>query len=169
MLVRKIVSGGQTGVDRAALDAALAARFPCGGWCPADRSAEDGPIPTTYPLTPLAIGGLRERTRQNVIDSDGTLIVCDGTLTRGELTGGTQLTSRVAQEHGRPLLVIDASKLPAGRAIEAIAAWIDASGIGILNVAGPRASGWPQGYAYTREVIGKLLQSASTQGDTSRD
>src|SRR5579862_7217711 len=85
VLLRKIVTGGQTGVDRGALDAALASQFPCGGWCPADRSAEDGVIPATYPLTPLPGGGLRERTRQNVIDSDGTLIVCDGTLTGGEL------------------------------------------------------------------------------------
>jgi hypothetical protein len=68
----KIVSGGQTGVDGGVLDAALAAEFPCGGWFPADRSAEDGPIPARYPLTPLARGGYRERTRQNVLDSGGT-------------------------------------------------------------------------------------------------
>ena len=64
MALTRIVSGGQTGVDRGALDAALAAGFPCGGWCPADRAAEDGAIPVRYPLTPLARGGYRERTRQ---------------------------------------------------------------------------------------------------------
>ncbi len=99
MPLRKIVSGGQTGVDRVALDAALASQFPCGGWCPVDRSAEDGVIPATYPLTPLPDGDLRERTRQNVIDSDGTLIVSDTRLTGGALAGGTQLTWRVAKEH----------------------------------------------------------------------
>ena len=75
MRLTKIVSGGQTGVDRAALDAALAAIFPCGGWTPADRMAEDGVIPERYPLTPLLRGGYRERTRQNVVDSDGTAII----------------------------------------------------------------------------------------------
>src|SRR5271165_7243365 len=75
MVLAKIVSGGETGVDRGALDAALALGFPCGGWCPADRSAEDGPIPQRYPLTPLPGIGYRRRTRQNVIDSDGTVIL----------------------------------------------------------------------------------------------
>jgi hypothetical protein len=69
MALTKIVSGGQSGVDRGALDAALAAGFPCGGWCPADRCAEDGPIPARYPLNSLARGGYRERARQNVLDS----------------------------------------------------------------------------------------------------
>lgn len=76
MALEKIVSGGQTGVDRGALDASLKSNFPCGGWCPGDRSAEDGTIPERYPLTPLPGGGFRQRTRQNVADSDGTLILC---------------------------------------------------------------------------------------------
>jgi hypothetical protein len=76
---------------------------------------------------------------------------------------------RVAQEHARPLLVIDASKFAAACAAEAIIAWINSSGIVVLNVAGPRESGWPQAYAYTREVIEMVLQSASPQGDASRD
>jgi Circularly permutated YpsA SLOG family len=164
--LRKIVSGGQTGVDRAALDAALAAQFPCGGWCSADRSAEDGIIPATYPVTPLPEGGLRKRTRQNVIDSDGTLIVCNGRLTGGQLTGGTRLTWRVAQELGRPLLVIDAAKLPATCAAEAGIAWINTSRLEVLNVAGPRESGWPQAYAYTREVIGMVLQQIRVPEDS---
>ena len=92
----KIVSGGQTGVDRGALDAALAAEFPCGGWCPADRSAEDGPIPARYPLIPLARGGYRERTRQNVVEGDGTAI-----LFHGVLGGGTLLTLNFYQREGK--------------------------------------------------------------------
>lgn len=74
MTLQKIISGGQTGADRGALDAALEARVPCGGWCPADRSAEDGSIPDRYPLTPLPVGGYRARTLKNVEDSDGTVI-----------------------------------------------------------------------------------------------
>jgi hypothetical protein len=71
MSLLKVISGGQTGVDRGALDAALAAHFPCGGWCPADRKAEDGEVPEEYPVTPLRHGGYRARTRKNVEESDG--------------------------------------------------------------------------------------------------
>jgi hypothetical protein len=97
MTLKQIISGGQTGVDRGALDAALEAQFPCGGWCPADRAAEDGPIPAHYPLTPLARGGYRERTRQNVLDSDGTVI-----LYRSTLTGGTLLTWNLCRRDSPP-------------------------------------------------------------------
>ncbi|MDH3584808.1 MAG: putative molybdenum carrier protein, partial [Phycisphaerae bacterium] len=74
----KIVSGGQTGADRAALDAALACGQPCGGWCPQDRAAEDGPIDPRYPLKELPGGGYRQRTHRNVIDSDGTVVLSFG-------------------------------------------------------------------------------------------
>jgi hypothetical protein len=87
MSLLKIISGGQTGVDRGALEAALSASFPCGGWCPAGRKAEDGVIPEKYPVTPLPGGGYRARTRKNVQESDGTVI-----LAPGELTGETALT-----------------------------------------------------------------------------
>jgi len=87
MTLTKIVSSGQTGVDRGALDAALAAGFACGGWCPGDRRAEDGVIPQKYPMTVLPGGSYRQRTLQNVIDSDGTAI-----LVYGSLSGGTLLT-----------------------------------------------------------------------------
>src|SRR5210317_1948565 len=80
----RIVSGGQTGVDRGALDAALTLGRVCGGWCPEGRLADDGPIPARYPLQELPGGGYRARTRRNVRDSDATLIV-----TFGAPTGGT--------------------------------------------------------------------------------
>lgn len=159
MALEKIVSGGQTGVDRGALEACLECHFPCGGWCPGDRSAEDGMIPDRYPLTPLPGAGFPERTRQNVLDSGGTLILFAGRLTGGELTGGTQLTWTVAQQHGKPFLLIDASKFTPAGASEAIGGWLRAHELKVLNVAGPRASGWPEGYDYAREVIRRLLQA----------
>jgi hypothetical protein len=157
MLLQKIVSGGQTGVDRGALDAALAFNFACGGWCPADRSDEDGRIPASYPLTPLTGGGYRERTRQNVMDSDGTLIVFDGSLTGGTLTGGTKLTEKLATQHRKPVLVIDASKSSAPAAASTVLPWLHQHEIRVLNVAGPRRSGWSDGHDYARRVIGILL------------
>jgi hypothetical protein len=163
MKIEKTISGGQTGVDRGALDAALAAHFPCGGWCPENRLAEDGPIPDVYPLTPLPGAGFRARTRQNVVDSDGTVILFDGRLTGGELSGGSLLTQRTAARRGKPLLVIDASKLSSDTATEMIITWENHHHIAVLNVAGPRASGWAQGYVYARSVIAKILLEAGTE------
>src|SRR5947209_20410690 len=98
----RIVSGGQTGVDRAALDVALALGIPCGGWCPRGRRAEDGPIPERYPLVETPTDEYPERTERNVCDSDGTLI-----LTRGQPDRGTALTARLANRHKKPLYVVD--------------------------------------------------------------
>ena len=91
--IQKIVSGGQTGVDRGALDAALACDVPVGGWCPMDRSAEDGTIPAKYLLEPADKPGNHERTMRNVRDSDGTLIIH-----HGGLSGGTEQTLQLCLE-----------------------------------------------------------------------
>lgn len=155
MSLRKIISGGQTGVDRGALEAALAAGFPCGGWCPADRKAEDGRIPERYPVTPLPHTGYRARTRKNVEDSDGTVIFAPG-----ELTGGTALTLQCCRRHGKPSLVIDAGDVPAQPAVEAVLRFVEAHRIAVLNVAGPRASGWGAGEGFARDVIGAVLKGA---------
>jgi Circularly permutated YpsA SLOG family len=152
MALIKIVSGGQTGVDRGALDAALAAKFPCGGWCPSDRRAEDGPIPVRYPLTPLPGGGYRERTRQNVIDSDGTAIVFYESL-----TGGTLLTRNLCVGAKKPFIVIDAMQNAESTAAAAIVRFADENQIGVLNVAGPRLSGWPQGQAFAERVVSEVV------------
>jgi len=152
MTLGKIISGGQTGVDRGALDAALAADFPTGGWCPADRSAEDGAIPPWYPLIPLDGGGYRERTLQNVVDSDGTVI-----LAPGELTGGTHLTLEFCKERGKPALVIDAAQHPASEAAAQIATFIERHSIRTLNVAGPRASTWSHAHEYAQRTVCGLL------------
>jgi hypothetical protein len=148
MAIERIVSGGQTGVDRGALDAALEFNFPCGGWCPADRMAEDGAIPVIYPLTVLPNAGYPERTRQNALDSDGTVI-----LAPGRLTGGTRLTQMFCSRLNRPCLLIDASSTSDLNAVAEVARFVGDRGIRILNVAGPRESGWPLAHAYARRVI----------------
>lgn len=139
MALEKIVSGGQSGVDRAALDAALAAGFRCGGWAPKGRQAEDGVIPARYPLDECGVGGYEERTRLNVRDSDATLI-----LTRGKdpaaLGGGTGLTLAWASRLSKPCLIVDLARPadPGG-----VADWLHGSGVVVLNVGGPRESTVP--------------------------
>lgn len=102
-----IVSGGQTGVDRAALDVALELGFLCDGWCPRGRKAEDGPIACRYPLRETPSARLSQRTEWNVRDSDGTLI-----LTKGRPRGGTALTIQLATRLTRPHLVLDLDAAP---------------------------------------------------------
>lgn len=151
----KIVSGGQTGVDRAALDAALAAGAACGGWCPRGRRAEDGTIPPDYPLAETDSGDYRARTHANVALADATLVV-----TFGEPTGGTALTLEFCRELGRPWLMLDAERMPVAEAAARAAAFVHAHGVTTLNVAGPRASGEPRAYDYARALIAALLASA---------
>lgn len=137
----KIFSGGQTGADRAALDAAIHLGIPHGGWLPKGRKTEDGPLPFTYRLQELDSERYRDRTEKNIVDSDGTLI-----LSFGSLTGGSALTESLAIKHDRPLLVIDLELVSPEEAVAAIEAWIEKYKIHILNVAGPRASGEPRIY-----------------------
>lgn len=157
----KIVSGGQTGVDRAALDVALEEGVPCGGWCGADRLAEDGPIPARYPVMPLPAGKYRQRTRQNVLDSDGTVIIHPGPP-----QGGSLRTLNDCQHHCKPFLVIDAAMAP-DLAANAIAEFIRQQGIQTLNVAGARASKQPAIYQYTQAVMRRLLIGRGIRGDNS--
>jgi hypothetical protein len=159
----RIVSGGQTGADRAALDAAMALGIPCGGWCPDGRQAEDGPIDPVYPLTVLPGAGYRRRTRQNVIDSDGTVV-----MAFGGLTGGSKLTAGFARGIGKPCLVIDADLTTAGEAALLIAVFLLRHRIHTLNVAGPRASGQPIIAEFVREVITNLLAPRRRRSSRSR-
>ena len=133
--LRKIVSGGQTGVDRAALDAARASGFETGGWCPKGRRAEDGAIPAAYPLDETETSEYEDRTRLNVRDSDATLII-----TRGPLAGGALLTAEEALKLGRPHRVAGLDQAPDP---QAVARWIGETGARVLNVAGPRESEAP--------------------------
>lgn len=151
-MLAKIVSGGQSGTDRGALDAALAAGFPCGGWCPAGRAAEDGRIPDIYPLTEVPQGGYRARTLQNAIDSDGTVI-----LYFDSLEGGTQQTFRDCVRLRKPCERIDGARMSADYAARMIDAFVTAYAIRALNVAGPRASKEPRAYAYARDVVNRVI------------
>jgi hypothetical protein len=152
LAITKIVSGGQTGVDRGALDAAIAVAFAGGGWCPGDRMAEDGVIPRRYPLTPLPNGGYRERTGLNVVDRDGTAI-----LFYESLSGGTRLTRNLCALLDRPYVLVDARQLGEMEAVAAVEKFVEARKIKILNVAGPRASNWKEGYAYTLSVVKQVI------------
>jgi hypothetical protein len=148
----KIISGAQTGVDRAALDAALKHRIDCGGWCPAGRLDEFGRIPDRYPVNELEGGGFTERTLQNVKDSDGTVIIYSG-----KLSGGTEQTVRFCLEQQRPHQLLDASKIPAEEAARLIAGFVRNHKVDILNVAGPRESEWPEGYDYAYRALEAFL------------
>jgi len=147
--IRKIVSGGQTGVDRAALDVALELGFPCGGWCPKGRLATDGVIPSRYPLHETRSAEYAERTRLNVLDSDGTLI-----LNVGKLTGGTAYTVDVASENAKPIIVVQLDESPEP---QRVIDWITQNGIRVLNVAGPREEGQPRIHALAANFLLKVL------------
>jgi hypothetical protein len=149
MLIKKIISGGQTGVDRGALDAAIVLGIEHGGWCPQGRIAEDGPIPESYRLDETDSPDYRVRTEQNVVDSDATLI-----LYRGQLGGGTLLTFQLAEEHHRPCMTVDLDRpLPPAE----IRRWALDNCIEILNVAGPRESQSPDIGQAARDFIIKLF------------
>ena len=150
----KIISGGQTGVDRAALDLALKHGVDCGGWCPAGRLDEFGRIPDQYPVQELDAGGFSERTLQNVKDSDGTVIIYTG-----KLGGGTEQTVRFCQELRRPYQLIDAAKISAEDAAKLIADFVPDHEIDLLNVAGPRQSEWPEGYDYASRALEAFLNA----------
>ena len=148
MMIEKIISGGQTGADRAALDAALELGLPHGGWVPKGRLAEDGAIPEKYKLKEMPTESYPERTEKNVRESDGTLI-----LSHGLLTGGSALTRNLADKHRRPCLSIDLNIIPAFKAATLITSWIELHQIKTLNVAGPRASNDPKIYQKAKDIL----------------
>src|SRR5262245_9389748 len=149
----KIVSGGQTGVDRAALDVALELGIHCGGWCPKGRRAEDGAIHVRYPLTETPWWGYPQRTEWNVRDSDGTLV-----LVRSEPDRGTRLTIEAAARLEKPCLVLKLNE----QAAPAVArSWAKHHALAVLNVAGPRESESPGIYADAARFLREFFAIAS--------
>lgn len=152
----RIISGGQSGADRAALDAAIRLGIPHGGWLPRGRKAEDGPLPARYRLKETDSDRYRDRTEKNIVDSDGTLII-----SFGPLTGGSALTESLALRHDRPCLTIDLEEVSRADAVIAVEKWFKRFAIRTLNVAGPRASNEPRIY----EAVLALLLTVDWHGD----
>jgi hypothetical protein len=149
MVVKRIVSGAQTGADRAALDVALELGIPCGGWVPQGRIDELGRIPDHYPsLVETESADYVERTTANVRDSSGTLIV-----SHGALTGGSLYTQQAAASLARPCLHLDLDAVSLESASDRLVVWLDTENIEVLNVAGPRESKDPQIYARVATLL----------------
>ncbi len=178
--LKKIVSGGQTGVDRAALDVALKCKIVCGGWCPKGRIAEDGIIPKRYPLKETESSSYEVRTERNVCDSDGTLV-----LNSGKLTGGTALTVEYAEKHKKPYLIVDLTPNHVGYGVQQkykedvkgvvafgnkliVHDWIFKNHINILNIAGPRESKLPGIYKIAKKFLLSLRGSENDRSNLKK-
>jgi hypothetical protein len=146
-----IISGGQTGADRAALDFAIECGLPHGGWCPRGRLAEDGPIPAQYELRETPSRKYAQRTEWNIRDSDATLVMSIAANPQG----GTRLTLALARQLGKPVLHLsrDASVGTARDLASQLDAFLNENSVRILNVAGPRASQEPDVAAFMREIL----------------
>lgn len=147
--VEKIVSGGQTGVDRAALDAAIELGLPHGGWCPKGRLCEAGVIDAKYSLTEMSSTDYAARTLKNVQDSDGTLV-----LYFDKLRGGTALTCRFARQHNKPLCRV---RINTPINFMQVVDWLQQHQIRVLNIAGPRGSSHPDLETTARTVLLRLF------------
>jgi hypothetical protein len=155
-LPRKIVSGGQTGVDRAALDWAISIGIDHGGWCPKGRPAADGPLPPKYLLQETESAGYRQRTKRNVRDSDATLI-----FNSGELGGGTLLTAKCAQALNRPHHVFQLDGVQLAAVAAQVIAWLEEGRFDTLNVAGPGEQKRPGIYVVVVSVLDACLRMSS--------
>lgn len=163
-MLKKIVSGGQTGVDRAALDVAIDLDILYGGWIPKGRLAEDGMVPEKYELKEMPTDRYADRTEQNVIDSDGTLIIA-----RGALSGGSAYTRKMAMKHGKPWCYMDLDKTIAFQAAININQWLVEHDIEVLNVAGPRLSSAPHLYGQVKKILESVYWlNISHTGDPNR-
>ena len=150
-MLQKIISGGQTGVDRAGLDAALSCHFPTGGWCPKGRRAEDGPISPEYPLIETPETDYQFRTAKNITESDGTLVII-----YQKPDAGTRLTINLAKKTGKPFYIVklDQNNIQTPEIIH----WINNEKIKVLNVAGPRESFCPGIYERAYQSILEILK-----------
>lgn len=156
----QILSGGQTGVDRAALDAAIRWGLPHGGYCPRHRWAEDGSISNHYPMIEVA-GGPAVRTRANVEAAHATVVIHPG-----RTDAGTALTLDCCRELEKPLLVLDMGSLPPPSAADRLSAFL-AGGHACVNVAGPRQSHWPEAYTVTRRLLDPVFRAIAARSTNS--
>jgi hypothetical protein len=156
-MIKAIWSGGQSGVDRAALDFAMSAGIPCGGWCPLGRRAEDGPIPLKYPLKETLSDYYRDRTTRNVQDSDGTIIFISGSI---ELEPGSVLTLQLCRMNERPNLLINLAVDTIENAAKLVQEFMGKHKIKILNIAGSRASVSPSIGGKVIDVLKKAFSES---------
>ena len=152
-MVNKIISGGQTGADRAALDVAIKLGIPHGGWIARGRLTENGMLNDKYQLKEMETSSYNKRTEQNVKDSDGTLII-----SHGKLTGGSDYTRDMVLRYKRPWLHINLNKIESTQAMRQIRSWLAEHEIKVLNVAGPRASKDPAIYQSTFDILEIVLR-----------
>jgi len=153
-MIKKIISGGQTGADIAGIDAAIECGFPYGGWLPQGRKTEKGPLSDKYKMQEVSSGGYPKRTEQNVIDSDGTVI-----FTHKKLAGGSRLTGDLAESWGKPWLHINLSQMTNKEAFISLSKWVGKNIIEILNVAGSRASKDTDIYGKVLLIVEMLLNN----------
>ena len=151
-MITKIISGGQTGADRAALDFAIKNNIPHGGWVPEGRKTEEGRLPDRYQLQEMPTDDYSKRTEKNILDSDGTLIV-----SHGFLTGGSALTREFSNKHNKPWIHLDMNVISIDTAAESLRSWIIRSEIKVLNVAGSRGSKDPEIYQATTDLLEKTF------------
>ena len=147
-MITKIISGGQTGAGQAALDVSIKLGISHAGWIPKGRLTEAGNLDDKYKLKEMETSNYNKRTEQNVVDSDGTLII-----SHGKLTGGSDYTREMALFHNRPWLHIDLNKTNSFQAAGKIKSWIIENDIEVLNIAGPRASKDPLIYQATADIL----------------
>ncbi|MEO7326456.1 MAG: putative molybdenum carrier protein [Dokdonella sp.] len=153
MQIPTIVSGGQAGADRAALDFAIESGLEHGGWCPRGRKAEDGPVPAKYQLVETESANYRARTVRNVMDSDATLI-----LNMGELAGGSLETLRIAERSGKPVRAVQLDSALSDHDFADLREWLQSAQVQTLNVAGPRESKRPGTYDAVRALLRRLFK-----------
>jgi hypothetical protein len=154
-MLKKIISGGQVGADQAALDAAIKCNFPHGGWIQRGRNTQNGILPEKYHLIEMPVSGYKERIEQNVVESDGTVII-----SHGNLSGGADYSRKMARKHNRPYVHIDLSQAPAANSSSGINTWIIENTIEVLNVTGSRTSEDGDVYKDTVGIIeGTILLS----------
>lgn len=159
-MINKVISGGQTGADRGGLDAAIELGIMHGGICPKGRKAEDGVIPEQYVMAESNSPNYKNRTKDNVHQSDATLIFIGGAT----ITGGSKLTASVCTQNDKPYMVISVH-CDGVKNNKAIVAFLKAHQPSVLNVAGNRESKSPGLQAKVKDILVNALRYATMNED----